>query len=160
MAEEIEAEEGEEPKKGGKLGLLIGLVLALICGGGGFYAVYSGMVLAPTDHEEHAEAPSKVSKMAVFVPIEPMIVSLGVNASRQLRFRAELEVDPAHESDVAHMMPRILDILNGYLRAVELAELQDPTALIRLRGQMLRRVQLVTGKGNVRDLLITEFVFG
>jgi flagellar FliL protein len=29
---------------------------------------------------------------------------------------------------------------------------------VRLRGQMLRRVQLVVGDGMVRDLLITEFV--
>ena len=30
--------------------------------------------------------------------------------------------------------------------------------LVRLRAQMLRRVQMVTGEGRVRDLLITEFV--
>ena len=56
------------------------------------------------------------------------------------------------------LMPRILDVLNGYLRAVEVSQLDDPTALIRLRAQMLRRVQIVTGEGRVRDLLVTEFV--
>jgi len=30
--------------------------------------------------------------------------------------------------------------------------------LLRLRSQMLRRVQVVTGEGRVRDLLIMEFV--
>ena len=52
----------------------------------------------------------------------------------------------------------ILDVLNGYLRAVEMRELEDPSALVRLRAQMLRRVQIVTGEGRVRDLLVTEFV--
>jgi flagellar FliL protein len=55
-------------------------------------------------------------------------------------------------------MPRVLDVLNSYLRAVEVAELEDPAALVTLRAQMLRRIQLVTGPDRVRDVLITEFV--
>ncbi|MFL9503735.1 flagellar basal body-associated FliL family protein [Rhodopseudomonas palustris] len=39
-----------------------------------------------------------------------------------------------------------------------MAEIEDPSAMARLRAQMLRRVQIVTGEGRVRDLLITEFV--
>ncbi len=49
-------------------------------------------------------------------------------------------------------------MLNSYLRAVEVRQLEDPSALLRLRAQMLRRVQIVTGEGRVRDLLISEFV--
>jgi flagellar FliL protein len=30
--------------------------------------------------------------------------------------------------------------------------------MTRLRAQMLRRIQVVTGEGRVRDLLITRFV--
>ena len=37
-------------------------------------------------------------------------------------------------------------------------DIEDPAALARLRAQMLRRIQVVTGEGQVRDLLITEFV--
>ncbi len=51
-----------------------------------------------------------------------------------------------------------MDVLNGYLRAVDVPALEDPSSLIRLRAQMLRRVQIVTGEGRVRDLLIIEFV--
>ena len=49
-------------------------------------------------------------------------------------------------------------MLNSYLRAVSINELEDPSSLIRLRAQMLRRIQIVTGEGQVRDLLVTEFV--
>ena len=55
-------------------------------------------------------------------------------------------------------MPRVLDTLNTYLRAVDVADLENPAALAKLRAQMLRRVQVVTGEGRVRDLLVTEFV--
>jgi flagellar FliL protein len=59
---------------------------------------------------------------------------------------------------VTLLIPRILDVINGYLRSVEVAELAYPNALVRLRSQMLRRILIVTGEGRVRDLLVTEFV--
>ncbi|TDT73868.1 flagellar FliL protein [Litoreibacter halocynthiae] len=151
----------ELPKKKGKAGLVIGLVLAILGGGGGFFAVYSGMILAPEiGHKTEAAHDVTEPLPAIsFVPINPIVVTVGRSGNRQLRFRAELEVAPERTEDVALLMPRILDVLNGYLRAVDLSELENPASLIRLRAQMLRRVQIVTGTGHVRDLLITEFVF-
>jgi flagellar FliL protein len=55
-------------------------------------------------------------------------------------------------------MPRIVDVTNTYLRALKLADLEDSQALIRLRAQLLRRMQVVTGEGRINDLLIMEFV--
>ena len=69
-----------------------------------------------------------------------------------------MEVKGGSEEEVTLLLPRVLDVLNGYLRAVDVRELESPSALIKLRAQMLRRVQLVTGEGQVRDLLIMEFV--
>ncbi len=164
MADSEEIVDGEEeaPKKKSKKPMLFGLILALVLGGGGFYAVYSGMILAPAPEEggmaEHA-TPSDSLPPIAFVPLEPLIISLGPRAgSRHLRFRAELEVNPDYQNDVELLLPRVLDVLNSYLRAVDLRDIEDPSALINLRAQMLRRIQLVTGEGRVRDLLIMEFV--
>jgi len=103
--ETAEPEDGEEDgaKKGGK-GMIVGLGLAVVLGGGGFFAAYSGMVPGLGGGEP------------------------------------------------------ILDVLNTYLRAVELRDVENPAAMTRLRAQMLRRVNIVTGEGRVNDLLITEFV--
>ena len=164
MAENEEIVDGEEetPKKKSKRPLLIGVVLALLLGGGGFYAVYSGMILGAPPTEEQAvahETPADALPPIAFVPLDPLIISLGPRAgSRHLRFRAELEVDPQYQQDVEKLLPRVLDVLNSYLRAVDLRDIEDPSALINLRAQMLRRIQLVTGEGRVRDLLIMEFV--
>ena len=147
------------PKKRSKLPLILGLVLAVVLGGGGFYATWSGLLFAPA--ERHAEGAVAMAALpdVEFVPIEPLVISLGPGGqSSHLRFTAQLEVDRAHSGEVTHLLPRILDVLNGYLRAVEMAELEDPAALVRLRAQMLRRIQIVTGEGRVRDLLVTEFV--
>jgi flagellar protein FliL len=146
------------PKKKSMLPLILGLVLFLALGGGGFYAVYSGLILAPATEHAAAEPASDLPDIA-FVPLEPVTITLGeVAANIHLRFTAQLEVESARKDEVTLLIPRILDVLNGYLRAVEVSELGDPNALVRLRSQMLRRIQIVTGEGRVRDLLVTEFV--
>jgi flagellar FliL protein len=100
-----------------------------------------------------------VADALVFVPLDPLVISLPGNGGRvHLRFTAQLEVAPEYALEVEAVKPRIVDVLNSYLRAVRVAELEDPAILIKLRGQMLRRVQIVTGEGRVRDLLIMEFV--
>ncbi|GAB4261058.1 MAG: flagellar basal body-associated FliL family protein [Pararhodobacter sp.] len=164
----------EETAKSSKLPLLIGLVLALAGGGGGFYATYAGMLdglLGGREHEtsdaghgapdEHA-APARAAPSGdiTFVPIDPITINLGPRGdSRHLRFAAQLEVPGTHAQEVATLMPRIMDVLNIYLRALDPHELEEPAALLRLRAQMLRRVQIVTGPGFVNDLLVMEFVF-
>lgn len=159
MADE-ETPPEEEPKKKSKLPLMIGLVLALAGGGGGFFAVYSGMLFGAESHEKEAktEALEQLPDIA-FVEVDPLTVSLLDNGrDRFLRFRAQLETSGQYQADVEKLLPRITDVLNSYLRAVELDDLKNASALVRLRGQMLRRVQLVVGDGRVNDLLIMEFV--
>ncbi|MAM61861.1 flagellar basal body-associated FliL family protein [Maritimibacter sp. UBA3975] len=149
------------PKKTGKKGLIIGVVLALFLGGGGFFAVYSGLLLGEDHAEADTEANAPVPDLApvAFVPLDPLVISLGRMAeNRHLRFQAQLEVDPKYLDDVTTLIPRVMDILNSYLRAVSVTDLENPAALVSLRAQMLRRVQLVTGEGRVRDLLVMEFV--
>ena len=152
----------DSPKKGSKLPLIIGLVLALAGGGGGFFAVQSGLFGGSGDHmaDAHDEKAAMPKDLNVsFVAIDPLVISLPGNGGRDhLRFVAQLEVAPAYVAEVEAIKPRIIDVLNGYLRAVELSELDDPTSLVRLRGQMLRRVQVVAGTGRINDLLIMEFV--
>lgn len=157
----------EAPKKASKLPLIIGLVVALVGGGGSFFAIYSGMLFG-SPAEESAESSkadedigNAMSDMpdVAFVPLEPMTISLGRAAdNRHLRFRAQLEVPSNRQETVQSLVPRVIDVLNSYLRAVEITDLQDPAALVRLRAQMLRRVQVVAGPKNVSDLLVMEFV--
>lgn len=164
MADEAQTEtdEAEElpKKKGGKLFLIIGLVLLLVGGGGGFYAIYSGMILGhETEAHAQEEYPAESGPEIAFVPLDPLVVSLAADGRNSyLRFTAELEVESRFEAEVTHLRPRVLDVLNGYLRALQAQDIEAPAALVRLRSQMLHRVQIVTGEGRVRDLLVTEFV--
>lgn len=166
MTDDADVESEEEPPKKSKLPMILGLVLAIAGGGGGFYAVSSGMLLGSGDEhaqedahaaDEHGE--EMTAEPVAFVPLDPLMIGLPTDRGQvTLRFRAHLEVAPEHLEEVTNITPRIVDVLNSYLRAVDLAELQDPSILARLRGQMLRRVQVVAGTDQVHDLLIMEFV--
>ncbi len=147
-----------QPKRRSKKPFLFGILLAALLGGAGFYATWSGMILGDAESAEVGTAPGPLKGIA-FVPLDTMVVSLGADSgSEHLRFTAQVEVVDAAEADVTLLKPRILDVLNSYLRAIDTASIEDPQAMARLRAQMLRRVQIVTGEGRVRDLLITEFV--
>lgn len=169
MAEPEDTKETKETtgKKASKLPLILGLLLALVGGGGGFFAVYSGMLPLGGNHdaaasdEGHDMDAAEIANMpdVAFVPVDPLTISMGNGGERHhLRFRAELEVKTSHKAEVEKLMPRVVDVLNNYLRALNLADIEDNTALVRLRAQMLRRVQIVTGGERVNDLLIMEFV--
>ncbi|MBT9385870.1 flagellar basal body-associated FliL family protein [Pseudooceanicola sp. CBS1P-1] len=163
---DVTAEPEEAPKKASKLPLILGLVVALAGGGGAFFAIYSGMILggdAPVAGEEaHGEAAPaedfKAPDMA-YLALQPMVISMGrIADNRHLRFTASLEIPPDKLPEVEKIQPRIVDVLNSYMRALRIDDLEDPAALVRLRAQMLRRIQAITGPEAVRDLLITEFV--
>ncbi len=142
------------PRKGSRLPLILGVFLALAGAAGGFFAVRAG-VFGGGESQAAADPAMPLPDIA-FVEVDPIIVSLPDD--RVLRFRAQLEVTAPHVADVQKMMPRVVDVMNGYLRALEPADFQHPAVLPRLRGQLLRRVQVVVGDGRVRDVLIMEFV--
>ena len=138
--------------------LLLGLLLALTGAAGGFYVTFAGLIGAASPAPEGHVAPVALPDIG-FVAVEPIMISLGPGSrSRHLRFAAQIEVERRYLPEVEALKPRILDLLNGYLRAVEPAELEQASSLVRLRAQMLRRLQIITGEGRVRDLLISEFV--
>ncbi|MEJ8562615.1 flagellar basal body-associated FliL family protein [Yoonia sp. GPGPB17] len=155
--------EDAAPRRTSKLPFLLGLVLAIVGGGGGFFAVQSGF-LSGSDVTEAAETKDEALSTdkeldVTFVAIDPLVISLpGQGGRDHLRFAAQLEVPPSYAAEVEAIRPRIVDVLNGYLRAVDIASLEDPATLPRLRAQMLRRIQVVTGPGRVEDVLIMEFV--
>ncbi|SFK91234.1 flagellar basal body-associated FliL family protein [Shimia haliotis] len=149
-------------KKSVKLPLIIGMVLALLGGAGGFFAVYSGYLLGGTQSAASTESDTDSYDALPdvgYVGLDPFIVSLTSDGpANLLRFAAQLEVPSQHVEEVERVKPRIIDVLNGYLRALSAEDIESPDALVQLRAQMLRRVQIVTGSERVRDLLVMEFV--
>ena len=158
-----EAIEDESPPKGGKGALIISLILGLAAAGGGFFAAYSGLLpigsSAAEAEVQQVEEPLKPVPDTQFVPLDPLIVSIRSSSKyRLLRFSGQLEVAPEFVDDITQLKPRIVDVMNTYLNALEARHFEDPVAMLKLRAQLLRRIQIVTGEGRIKDLLIMEFV--
>jgi flagellar FliL protein len=175
MSEARDGPDAKPVRKGKGRILLVAFVLALVAGGGGFYGVYSGLLYLPLldagkltqaaaggghGGEETGHAPlASQFEPGAFVHLDPLIISLGAQSrSEHLKVTLAVEVRPEDEEMVVAVKPRIIDVLNGFLRAVDEREFELPRSMERLRAQMLRRVRLVTPEGSVRDLLIQEFL--
>lgn len=157
-------EEAEAPEKKGKKGLIVGLVLAIAGAAGGYFITTAGLLPigakpeAAYAKDDKKEAKAEPLADVGFVNLPPVVISLTESQARHLKFHAQLEVNAPYIADVEKLQPRIMDVLNGYLRAVEVSDLEDSMALTRIRGHLLRRIEIVTGEGRVRDVLVMEFV--
>ncbi|MFS4436735.1 flagellar basal body-associated protein FliL [Paracoccaceae bacterium GXU_MW_L88] len=153
-ADETEDSPPEKPK--GKAMILVSILAFLLAAGGGFYASTKGLIPS-FKGEKKAETDTELP--VAFLPIDRIVVTLSGRAyAKQLVFSGSLEVAPENLAIVEALKPRILDILNGYLRAVDETELADPAQLARLRAQMLHRINLATEGVPVSNLLISEFI--
>lgn len=156
-----ERKAGEGARRGGKGGLLVGLVLGAASFGGAFYGVASGFVPLPWGAPEQAAAGEAATpwKEPAYVELEPMVVPLGPDASAaHLRASLVLDVAPGREEDVASALPRIVDALNVYLRALDERDLESPALTLRMRAQMLQQVRLVAPENSVNAVLLREFL--
>lgn len=159
----VEEIEEEAPTKGGKLGLILGLVLGLVAGGTSFFATFSGMLpIGAAEEDSGAHVPDKPVKQlpnVSFFALDPIVVAIRASDKyRMLRFSGQLQISPEYMTEAEVLKPRIIDVMNTYLNALRADQFEDPIAMIKLRAQLLRRIQIVTGKDNVQDLLIREFI--
>lgn len=160
---DVNPEESEEAPKASKKPLILGFVLAILGGVGGFMGIKMGLIplgeTAQHETEQDSETPAPITEDVVFLPLDPLTISMPPGSSRRLlRIVMQLDVVPAHAEAVEEIKPRIADILNSYLRALLVEDFEAPAAMTRLRAQMLHRVRVVAGQDAVRDLLILEFV--
>ncbi len=166
MSEEEEVVETEEaPPKPSLLKTLIpaaisAVVLGAVAAGVAFVLPGGSSETACADAgNAYAKKQTKSYDEIAFVNLEPLVVSLGPNAnSEYLKISITLETNASEVKAVEHLKPKFRDVLNTYLRAVNESDLVEPAAMIRLRAQMLRRIQLIAPPGAIDNVLITDFV--
>ncbi|HET7084229.1 MAG TPA: flagellar basal body-associated FliL family protein [Rhizomicrobium sp.] len=171
---EGEKPEGEgadaAPKKGlgkilGKLKnkkvLMIAIpVLLLVLGGGGAGAYFFLFKKSETQEAKAEEVPLTPPKVA-FSDMQDILVNIqsndGTPAYLKLGVSLELE-DEAQKTALEPLMPRITDQFQAYLRELRLDDLKGSAGVLRLKEELLRRVNVAAAPYKVRDVLLKEMI--
>ncbi|MGS4946330.1 flagellar basal body-associated FliL family protein [Meridianimarinicoccus sp. RP-17] len=142
--------------------LVLATITALALGATGYMAVGNGLVPGlPADRGTMAAGSEGTATPpgVVYLEMEPFMVTIPrTDPVRQLRLELQLEVPMGAEAEVRALSPRLEDTMNTYLRSIDLTDIEDPDTLLRMRMQLLRRLQVAAGDGLIEDLLVTQFL--
>lgn len=177
MAEE-EIEQGdtdteEEPgsRSGKKLGLIIGLVVLLLCGGIGaayFLGMFDALTGAGTENtaesapatDEHGN-PVPAAKITYYQLPEFLVnLSSSTNQTSFIKMKVTLELPSEQDMLIAQeRLPRLQDTFNTYLRDLRPSDLAGTAGMYRLKEELLARSnQILSPEARVNHILFTEIL--
>jgi len=173
--EQREGAEGEaaaaEPQQGivkkllGNKKLLIvaaaGLVVFLLGGGAGLYFfVFSAPKPDATVAANEVALPATPPEITYY-DLPDLIVNIqsADGTPAYLKLSTSLELDrPEEKAGITAMMPRIVDQFQGYLRELRIDDLKGSAGVLRLKEELLRRINAVAQPYRVRDVLLKEMI--
>jgi flagellar FliL protein len=160
---------GGVPRKkfsGKKLVLFVILPLLLLVGtGAGVY--FSGVLdmLLGTKEEEHAAPteplPQEHAGPPVFYDLPDMLVNLNTANRRPAFLKIKISIQVAKPEDIPaieHVLPRIVDNFQVYLRELRLEDLKGSAGMYRLRQELLMRITAAAHPVKVKDILFREML--
>jgi flagellar protein FliL len=162
-----DAEGGDAPKKrfSKKLLLIAGggaLVLLLALGAGAYFFLFSGSSAnsAKTKMTGGAAAPLVAPQVAFFdMPDIVVNIQSADGTPAYLKLSVALELDTADEKPgLQALMPRIVDQFQSYLRELRIDDLRGSAGVMRLKEELLRRINVAAAPFAVRDVLLKEMI--
>lgn len=167
--EEGAAPDGEgaaEPKRNKKLsGRFIVLFIALPVVGVIVLGAGAAFMLRAFDAKEETDphaAAVAAAEHAVFFDMPELLVNMtGAGEKQQnfLKLSLSLELPNAEATpQVQAAMPRIIDSAQVFLRELRLDDLQGSAGMLRLREELMRRINAAVAPVQVRDVLFKEII--
>ena len=159
--DELDGEgEGARRRLSGKKLVLLYVLPALILLGAGGGAGYYFLLATPSDQElaeatEQIEDPTKI----VFYDLPDILVNLnsGGKQNNYLKVTIALELKSKDDLPVIHaVMPRIIDSFQIYLRELRLEDLNGSAGPIRLKEELLVRLNASLDVSRINDILFKE----
>ena len=105
--------------------------------------------------------PGQPAPAAVFYDLPEILVNLNSAGRKQnfLKIRVSLELEsPLDVPKIEAVMPRIIDNFQVYLRELRIEDLQGSSGLLRLREELLTRVNSSVKPAKVNDVLFKEML--
>jgi len=147
---------------GSKLRMMIagGALLLLLGGGAGAYFLLGGE--EPVAGEETAEAEGPIIAPSVaFYDIPDIIVNIQTvdGSPAYLKLGVSLEIGNAEEkTGLQAVMPRIVDQFQSYLRELRMDDLKGSAGVLRLKEELLRRINVAAAPYKIKDVLLKEMI--
>jgi flagellar FliL protein len=148
-----------------KLIAIAGLLVVILGGGSGVY-----FFLLSGGGEEEAKAPEQSvqtaetnlpSEQASFFDIPDIIVNIqsADSTPAYLKLSVALELDkPELKMSIEPVLPRVVDQFQTYLRELRVEDIRGSAGVMRLKEELLRRVNLAVAPTPVRDVLFKEMI--
>lgn len=143
-----------------------GALVSLLIVGGAAYFFLSASPEAKPEGEAAAgseqTAPVKqLPPQASFFDIPDIIVNLQTSDTTQayLKLSVALELEkPELKTTIEPVMPRVIDQFQSYLRELRIEDIRGSAGVMRLKEELLRRVNLAAAPTPVRDVLLKEMI--
>ncbi len=167
------ATDGMPRKKfsGKKLVLFVILPLVLLIGAGAgvfFSGMLDSLLGKKDEHGEHAEEAHPAEPAApdphaapVFYDLPDMLVNLNSAGKRPAFLKIKISIQVSKHEDVPaieHVLPRIIDNFQVYLRELRLEDLRGSAGMYRLRQELLLRITAAAHPVKVKDVLFKEML--
>ena len=164
--DESQGEAEAQPKKrfgkkflmiagGGALLLLVGI------GGGVYYFFFAGSHGDDKTKMVGNVALPLVPPQVVFYDMPDMVVNIqsADSTPAYLKVSVSLELAAVEEKPaIQALMPRIVDQFQGYLRELRIDDLHGSAGVIRVKEELLRRINAAAAPYPVRDVLLKEMI--
>jgi flagellar FliL protein len=168
-----EGEGGDAPKQGfikkllgnKKMLIIVAAALLLVVGGGGagaYFFLFSGSDEAKgAKTAEGKPIPPIVAPQVAFYEMPDMVVNIQSSDGNPayLKLAVALELTGADEkAGIQPLMPRVVDQFQGYLRELRVDDLKGSAGVLRLKEELLRRINVATAPFAVKDVLLKEMI--
>jgi len=163
--------EGAKAKKGGKLTLVLALVvvLAVAAGAAWYFGLLPGGAAkeaeqgephAAAAEGEHGKGAGKAGAVGSMRPLDPFLANLADETSaRYLKMSLQVEfvdADPPAAFDAR--LPQIRDVILTLVTSKTFADIRTPEGKERLREDVIDRINHVLAKDAVKSVYFTEFI--
>jgi flagellar FliL protein len=132
----------------------------IVLGGGGFAAakLLGGHKTDGPATEGHGK--TEAAEVGVVIPLDSFVVNLAdTEASRYLKLTLHLELGPtAKKEEIEKHTAQIRDAIITLLGSKTYAEIADVKGKVKLRGELLLRLNDILGEESVRQAYYTEFI--
>ncbi len=153
-------------RPGGRRLLLLAVPVLLAGTGAGLW--FSGVLPSLLGLGRHGEAhgadagSAAAAKVATFLDLPEMVANLNSAPNRRpsfVKLRARIELSSPEDAAPAQAgMPRLLDLVQTYLREMRPDELRGSAGSWRLREELIARANIAIAPARVTNVLFTEML--